>query len=278
MDWQILGVIVLFYLIGAVAAWILREEPLTRDLGSTKYYFSLSTVPGRQASLRKTLDHLMAQEPPPTGIVVNMPYFSKRFQRSYCPGDYLRKAPYRDIVLLNRTEDHGPATKVIPTIEMLAADARILVVDDDTSFPPNLAASFLRWEKKYPDCALGATGFKYDTSTPEIGIRIMRSDDIIRPVRMDVMEGFRGYLVKPRFFDVTKLKDYTGAPAGAFFEDDQWISGQLARNQVCRLLIPGVPMYDPRTTDDILGTALSGKENKDKQNRGEMAQYFRDDW
>jgi hypothetical protein len=39
--------------------------------------------------------------------------------------------------------------------------------------------------------------------------------------------------VRPGFFDVKRLTDYSGAPEAAFFVDDVWISGHcLARKYV----------------------------------------------
>jgi hypothetical protein len=41
---------------------------------------------------------------------------------------------------------------------------------------------------------------------------------------VDVMQGFAGYLVRPRFFDARAVADYSAAPPAAFFVDDVWIS------------------------------------------------------
>jgi hypothetical protein len=41
---------------------------------------------------------------------------------------------------------------------------------------------------------------------------------------IDIMQGFSGYLVRPRFFDAEVLTTHAQAPPAAFFVDDVWFS------------------------------------------------------
>lgn len=55
----------------------------------------------------------------------------------------------------------------------------------------------------------------------------------------DVIEGFRGVMYQPRFFDVEKLKSLPtpDAPDDFFQADDVWFSGWLVAVNVPRLLV-----------------------------------------
>jgi hypothetical protein len=76
--------------------------------------------------------------------------------------------------------------------------------------------------------------------------------------------------VQTAFFD-HQLWNYTGTPDGAKWMDDVWISGQLAKNHVARLVVPfdehqfTYNSYYPRLT---LDTIRLRRDRKYQRHRG----------
>ena len=66
-------------------------------------------------------------------------------------------------------------------------------------------------------------------------------NELRAPQRVAVITGCGSYLIQPRFFDQS-LWDYSGAPEGAFYMDDIWISGYLSRRGVERHVVPVAAM------------------------------------
>src|SRR6266705_4215831 len=72
---------------------------------------SLSTVPERIGNLGPTIRSLLKQTRPPDEIVLAIPEFSVREQRSYEVPEYVSRLPRVRIIYCRR--DWGPATKFI---------------------------------------------------------------------------------------------------------------------------------------------------------------------
>ena len=64
-----------------------------------------------------------------------------------------------------------------------------------------------------------------------------KGNDLREPRSVAVVTGCGSYLIKRGFFDES-LWDYSNAPQAAFYKDDIWISGWLARRNVKRYAIP----------------------------------------
>ena len=62
---------------------------------------------------------------------------------------------------------------------------------------------------------------------------LVYGNELYAPHPVSIVRGNCGYLVQSRFFDKS-LWNYDNVPRGAFFMDDVWISGRLARAKVRR--------------------------------------------
>ncbi len=193
---------------------------------------SLTTIPSRLPLIADTLKSLMRQSRAPARIHLNVPAFSKRENRPYVVPEKLTELKSVEIVA---TEDWGPATKLIPTLLSQPADQMIIVVDDDRIYPANLIADLEDAARITPEAAFGFSGWVVppdliDRPTTVFNNVFMRPPAPIRATRLwrpravDILRGCAGYLVRPRFFDLAGLTDYSEAPSAAFFVDDVWIS------------------------------------------------------
>jgi hypothetical protein len=93
--------------------------------------------------------------------------------------------------------------------------------------------------------------------------------------RVDVVTGTWGILVQPRFFD-PQLIDYTGYPRDAFFVDDIWFNGHLARRDVPRIVIPA--LFPPLPTRSSWINGLCFVENADSTRNNTVIQAFGPYW
>jgi hypothetical protein len=213
---------------------------------------SLSTIPSRAPHLRTTLKSLLRQTISPAEIRLNVPRFSRREHRPYVLPPWLTSL--RSVRLVYCDRDWGPATKLIPTLQVMDPDQPILVVDDDRVYDARIVERLAAAASRLPDAAIGLSGWVVpddllDRPTTVLGNVLMRPPCPVRatrlrmPVEVDVLQGLSAYVVRPRFFDQTALTDYSRAPDEAWFVDDVWIS---AHCRVPKLVVPA-----PRTNFPI---------------------------
>ena len=213
---------------------------------------TLTTIPSRLPHLAATLKSLMRQSRAPARIVINLPGFSKREKTHYTVPAFLQGLKS---VQIERCEDLGPATKVVPTLLREAPEQKIIVVDDDRIYPPNLVADLENAADLDVGSAFGMSGWVVPAdlvdrpATLWANIKMqapspVRARRLHLPMPVDILQGLSGYLVRPGFFDLRGLTDYTGAPRESFFVDDVWISGHCEAN---RFVIPAKAYnYQPK--------------------------------
>ena len=223
---------------------LIRETlAANRKFDNRRVIASLSTVPDRINNLRPTIQSLLKQTRPPDEIVLAIPEFSIRERRPYVVPKYISRLPR--VRVLGCHEDWGPATKFIPLVrEELAAghgDTLIMVVDDDRVYPRDALETYLHYNKQLPDAALCFRGAGMPRNLDWRDARMIRASELRQPQPVAVVTGCGSYLIQPTFFDES-LWDYSQAPKGAFYMDDIWISGCLAKANVKRYVVPGSAM------------------------------------
>ena len=109
----------------------------------------LTTLPSRLPEIEATLKSLLYQSRAPARIRLHLPRVSRREGVGYRVPDWILGLKSVEVVACEK--DHGPATKFIPALEVLPADQRILVVDDDKLYPPDLVAHFDALSREHPE-------------------------------------------------------------------------------------------------------------------------------
>ena len=215
----------------------------SKKSGDRRVIVSLSTVPERIGNLGPTIRSLLRQTRPPDEIVLAIPEFSIREQRPYAVPKHVSRWPRMRV--LHCQKDWGPATKFIPIVrEELAAgrgNTLIMVVDDDRIYPRDALETYLHYNKQLPDAALCFRGAAMPRDLDWRHAKMIRASELRQPQPAAVITGCGSYLIQPRFFDES-LWDYSQAPKGAFYMDDIWISGCLARRNVKRYVVPASAM------------------------------------
>jgi hypothetical protein len=239
---------------------------------------SLSTVPGRINNLRPTIRSLLKQTRPPDEIILAIPEFSIREERPYAvPKHVSRWARMR---VLHCQKDWGSATKFIPIVrEELAAgrgNTLIMVVDGDRIYPRDALETYLHYNKQLPEAVLCFRGAAMPRDLDWRHAKMIRASELRQPQPAAVITGCGSYLIQPRFFDES-LWDYSGAPQGAFFMDDIWVSGCLTRRKVQRYVAPASAMM--RSVHRQRRTlSLHDVPNGRQHNNNETIAFFEDTW
>lgn len=267
-------------------AWRLRNLELRRldaawaeNPHRSGIVVSLTSTPSRLSHLGDTLKSLLLQTRPPAEIRLNIPQFSKREKTSYVVPDWL---PALRSVRVVRCEDYGPATKFIPTLITEPPDRLVVVVDDDRIYPSRLLADLEAAAVADPGAAIGTTGWivpadmtdrptNFSNLFPRPPAPIM-STKIRHPCPVDILKGVSGYAVRPRFFDLEKLADYSTAPPEAFFVDDIWLSGKC---RAPKIVIPTRRTnFHPRRRAQFYRSTSLGRLDSDKSRNTVMLKYF----
>ncbi len=192
----------------------------------------LTTTPSRIDRISDTLSSLMAQSLRPQRIRLHIPDYSIREECFYVVPAELKELRSVDIV---HCEDQGPATKLLPALSDLPADQAIVVVDDDMVYPPGMLERLQERADAEPGCVFALSGWTVpddllDRPTTLVSNLLqlapapVKCSRIKAPRPCDVVQGYSGYLVRPRFFDVEAVGDYSAAPPQARWVDDVWLS------------------------------------------------------
>jgi hypothetical protein len=187
---------------------------------------SLTTIPSRLATLEPTIDSLLCQGVKADEIRLHV--------TPSCEGKTI-KLP---ITCVHVAKDWGPVTKLYAaTDSRFAPDDLIITVDDDIYYKPNWLATILEAANRWPDNAIGFSGWNVGGFLEGTGSYQFAS----APCFVDVVEGWSGAAYRKRFFDGV---DILNSPPAFQFVDDVWISSRLHKHGIKRRLV-AFPMEKP---------------------------------
>jgi hypothetical protein len=219
---------------------------------------SLTSTPPRFPFLRSALEQFLCQTAPVAEVRLNIP----RSYRRFGPCTSLPDVP-KGVRIVRTEEDFGPASKVLPTVfDHRGQDVEILFCDDDEEYDPEWAGRFLASRAQHPKAAIVGKGYHlaslrgYHLKTgAAFQPRAQRGNKVIyglyhlatgfrrklgyfrRPGFVDILEGYRGALVRPEFFP----PDAALIPPDLWLVDDPWLSGQMMRLGVPIWAMAGLP-------------------------------------
>lgn len=249
---------------------------------------TMTTLPSRIANIAPTISSLTHQTVRPEKIIINLPAHSQREKTAYIIPEFLKKNPL--IEINNVEKDLGPATKLLPVLEKYKGQKEklIIVADDDEIYPQRLVENYLKQEKNLSDAVLTLVGWKvprdfiHSNRTIRygaIGSKPPGSQKISKPTKVDCVQGASTFAVRPTFF-TEEIFDYSKAPKEAFFVDDIYVSGHLAKQKVPIYVIPA-PFRFARmkvSAHLLFSETLHKKENKTGHNNNTLYKFYKPFW
>lgn len=257
-----------------------RSKPGKSHGLSKKIIVSLTTLPQNISSLTKTLHSLLDQTILPDQIEVNIPTMCRR---SHIPYDLSQYVTFSPTLSFHRVPtDLGPITKLIPTLDRYNAypNTLIICVDDDNCYPNTLIEEFLNAHQRYPNAALTRTGAPVPASLKDsdrIKLKV-KGHKITQITATEIIHGYTGFCVQPRFFDEDFSNPNTFQPE-TYYCDDIWISGHLARKNISRYVIPTLSAKRQFPfTEASASNRLSESVNKGGSNSEKLMRHFSKEW
>ena len=128
-----------------------------------KVIVTLTTIPSRlsfdhEQGIKSCIASLVNQNYTDYEIYFNIPNINKITKEEYIIPDWLLEY---DKIKIFRTEDFGPATKLIPTIEKITdPETIIIVVDDDLTYHPDMVQAHIDNQIKWKEEIIGYDGLR----------------------------------------------------------------------------------------------------------------------
>lgn len=127
---------------------------------------TLTTIPSRLSyegdacSLKDTIASLLNQSHSDIEVWLNVPWVMVRDNVKYVIPEWASELTESDKRFkINRCDDQGSATKLLPTISLTNdPDQVIIVVDDDHTYHEDMVKEHLKNREKWPEFALGYDG------------------------------------------------------------------------------------------------------------------------
>ncbi len=237
-----------------------------------KKIISFTTIPSRIHKIKPMVDSILNQSVKPDEIILWLPKTFKRsdLEKEIEIPEYLKESQ----ISIKYCEDVGPFTKLYYSLkqEWDHKDTVIVTVDDDVFYPNKWLKTLIRASKKYPNKAIGFRGRilidKQDYKTSKLYF----GSPFRKPLNVDIITGTWGALYKVGFFTEEIYNEQI--LQSNFMVDDIWITGNLARNKVERIILKNVGVKLFQEIHEIDGLWAIKKEGNDNNI---MLKHFKDD-
>jgi hypothetical protein len=205
---------------------------------------TFTTIPSRLVSnyefdIRYNLNSLLNQSyDGEYEVHLNIPYFCKKTDSEYVIPEWLTELESTNSKLkIFRTEDYGPLTKLLPTIERIEnGETIIIVVDDDLVYHENMVKEHVKNQLKWTDYPVGYDGMRSRNEDGTFSNYFGDTRDHYysgthRDARVDILQHYKTISYKRRFFgeDFKEFveKYYT-------WNDDLFVSAYFASKKIDR--------------------------------------------
>lgn len=224
---------------------------------------SFTTTPDRINDIKYTISSIINQSVRVDGIHLYLPYISSKGVRYRIPL-WLKKLErnFEQFKIIRCDKDWGPSTKLIPAlIDSKNEDDIIIYIDCDMIYYKCMIETLINYTNRFPNYAICNAG------------TTLKHRKYISKHRVDILEGFSGVLVKPRFFNIERMINVEKYPKELFYVDDVYISGMLSENMCPRISTDcrfySIPYFKEFVVGFILRrneTSLSSSANKTNHN------------
>lgn len=206
-----------------------QRKPLrSQNRVGERIVFTMTTIPSRLQYVRDVIDNLLEQTIDVDAIYINLPEYSVRESTKYFIPDNLKDVDPK--VKINfGVFDHGPATKIIPTLmNELEPDTMIIPIDDDVEFPPEYFEELVEYSRRFPNTVWGYHGVKvYDGQW-----EVVQTDSVDS---VDIVETSCGVIYRRKMFrdDLEVIVDHP-----CRLQDDFLLNHHVAVEGYARMILP----------------------------------------
>ncbi|TPX31602.1 hypothetical protein SmJEL517_g05129 [Synchytrium microbalum] len=205
----------------------------------TRVVVSLTSFPQRLETITDTINSLMKQSRPPTVVVLSIPKEVKRLDgipQQTVPSIVSElQHTYGKKLIVQRTEDYGPATKLLGAL-LVEPDPNtvIITVDDDVTYHPDTVLGLVEAIHRFPG---SAPTYKCEyfpwwwfTALGQIHEGPCKG----------FVNAYKAAAYRAGYFSNKAVFNHSRAPEGCRIHDDVWISGNLYEVGVRPLVVqPG---------------------------------------
>jgi hypothetical protein len=199
-----------------------------------KIILTMTTIPDRlhhkdeNSGVRPGLLRLLNLTYPNYEIHFNIPYIYKRTGEVYNIPDWLNELEGEKLKIY-RTDDYGPATKVVPTLFRLpeTSDQIIISVEDDLYYMDGFIEYHLKSIEKYPKHCLGFAGL----AAIDGSCHFCTTTD--RDVRVKIMESYKTISYRRNFFK----SDFFSEFLGKSWNDDIMLSAYFGKHNIEKIVL-----------------------------------------
>jgi len=220
---------------------------------------TLTTSPIRLPKIESVINSIMEQTMKPDKIVLNLPNVFKRDGSTY--DDIPEFIKNNNLIRINRCEDIGPATKIVPAALLYTDPETILIsIDDDTVYSRTMIERLLNCSEKNKDSVISGTVDEYE------GV-VYRKDIDEYVFYGEYLLGCTGVLYKSRFLSNFDQRELLAAPKSCYLSDDFYLSNYLKQENVSIVVCSPIPdTFQYQTTYGFSYDALNAGANKDRGN------------
>lgn len=216
---------------------------------TSKIIVSLTILPSRINTCKRCIESLLIQSKCPDVINVWIPENCKR------DNTVIENYPsflINEKIKIQKHEDLGPITKILPTLKQeWETDNIIITADDDVVYPKNWIKNLIAASKKQNNSVICYRGrnFKTKENLKYSSTELLTCRNVKVETKVDIVTGTWGALYKPKFFtDEIFSVDLTSK---FFFVDDIWLSGQLKKNNIPIYVIPSDEIIAPDSNHSV---------------------------
>lgn len=174
-----------------------------------KTIVTLTTIPSRlsfqdESGIKTCIKSLVNQTYQDYEIHFNIPNENKTTGEQYIVPDWLSEY---DKVKIFRTEDFGPATKLIPTVERITdPETVIVVVDDDLIYHEEMLQAQVDNQIKWPEAIVGYDGLRSRDEDGAFASNFKDARDYFFTsqwfsTRVDILQHYKTVSYKRRYFE-----------------------------------------------------------------------------
>ena len=246
--------LVLFYLIALLVLFYIGPFTTLRVKQALKNHptnviVSLTTTPYRINKIKLVLDSISNQSIKPTKIYLNIPWKFKRDNSKYIIPEWLKSYPG---IIINRTKDYGPATKLLATLEKEHDPKSIIItVDDDTLYPKHVVRDLVGqylFDDSVKNSVITGSGLNL--------LYFLDNDLYLSRVTCancasGLLMGVSGVAYKREFFKEDIFSLMENVPISCFLSDDLMLSSYILANNINIIKASG-PSYNLVTMELFL--------------------------